>query len=280
MRIGVLGLGHIGHPIASRLHLLGHEVHSWTRSEKNVPWVNATEVKVGTESEFDCLFIASGGARPGFGDFNLEVATTYDLISNFTLTKKTKLYYISSGAVYGECENPKSETHTPVPKTDYGVVKLKVEKKLHAVFGDRLSVLRVGNLIDEDNPYGIVAHLIASIQSGVFGVLGKPDDCRDYLTKADFQLCIEQLIEIDRQPEVMNLGSGTSVSLEQIVLLLKEASENRISVNWARPRLGDVSQTRLDVTQMRHQLQNEPEDPIEKIKVLINNQYLPNHFSN
>jgi nucleoside-diphosphate-sugar epimerase len=278
MRVGIIGLGHIGYSIASRMHSSGHEIYSWTRSKKIVPWENSTELNVGVDHELDSLFIASGGARPNSGNFDLEIATTFDLVSKFSLSKKTKLYYISSGAVYGECDAPRSEIHKPEPKTNYGKVKLMAEQKLQTTYRDQLSILRVGNIIDEENPYGIVAHLSTSIKNGVFAAYGKPTDCRDYLSISDFQFCIERLIELDHQPKLLNLGSGKSISLEEIVHLLIDALDTRIDVQWGQRRFGDLSQTRLDVSQMRRDLKSNPENPTKKIKALIKTLVLSNHL--
>jgi UDP-glucose 4-epimerase len=280
MRIGIIGLGHIGHSIASRMHSLGHEVCSWTRSERNVPWINSTDLHKGVEREFDSLFIASGGAKPNFANFDHELATTHSLVSQFTVSKKTKVFYLSSGAVYGECESPRSEIDEPRPKTDYGLVKLLTENKLRENYGDQLFVLRLGNIINQVNPYGIVAHLSSSIQSGVFRAFGEPTDCRDYLGISDFQTLIERLTEVDLPPKVLNLGSGNSVSLEQIVVLLKEAMSNRIDVEWVQRRPGDLSQTRLDVAQVRQLLQNNPQDPIKKFSELIESLDFSYHHGN
>ena len=279
MQIGVIGLGHIGFAIASRMHSLGHEVYSWTRSERELPWNNSTRLNFGVDRRLDFLFIASGGARPNLGSLDLEIATTYDLVSNFNLSKKAKLVYISSGAVYGECDSPQSETHLPQPCTNYGKVKLIAEQKLQSKYKDSLSVLRVGNIIDEFNPYGIVAHLSSALKKGVFPVYGKPTDCRDYLSVSDFQSCIERLIEIDNQPELLNLGSGKSISLEQIVALLVKALDSRIDVQWGQRRSGDLSQTRIDVTTMLQKIAFTPEDPILKLDALLASLALSNHFS-
>jgi UDP-glucose 4-epimerase len=269
MRVGIIGLGHIGYPIATHLHSLGHEVNSWTRTEKIVPWQNSTSLHLGVELEFDAIFIASGVARPNSSDSVLELATTYDLISKFVLTNRTRLFYLSSGAIYGECETPQSETDKPKPSTDYGKVKLSTENRLADRFGDRLSILRVGNIIDEENPYGIVAHLASSIRMRVIHVLGEPTDCRDYLGISDFLYCIEQLIDLKRLPKRLNIGSGTSITLNQIVTLLSDSFGDRLRTSWEPRRSGDVTQTRLNVSQMRLLFSHEPEEPLEKLKKLI-----------
>jgi nucleoside-diphosphate-sugar epimerase len=280
MRIGVIGLGHIGYPIASRMHSSGHEVHSWTRSEKIVPWLNFTNLDAGVDIALDSLFIASGGARPNYASHEIETITTQNLVSKFKLSMNTKIFYISSGAVYGECSIAQSEIDDPRPSTEYGKAKLFTEKKLQEIYGHQISVLRVGNIIDEVNPYGIVAHLTTSIEKGVLQVFGEPADCRDYLGILDFLNCVERLIEIQHLPALLNVGSGKSISLEQIVHLSKEVFGNRLDVHWGERRIGDLSQTKLDVAQMHHILQNKQENPLKIIKSLMISLNSPDHLGN
>lgn len=271
MRVGIIGLGHLGYPIAMHLHSLGHEVISWTRTDKNVPWLNSTRLHLGVDLDLDAIFIASGVARPNSSDSALELATTYDLISKFVLTNKIKLFYLSSGAIYGECETSQSETSIPKPSTDYGKVKLSTENKLMDRFGDRLSILRIGNIINEEYPYGIVAHLASSIRMRVIHVFGEPTDSRDYIGISDFLYFIEQLTEFKRPPKIINVGSGISITLNQIVTLLADTFGDRIGTIWEPRRSGDVTQTRLNVSLMRSLIPHEPEEPLEKLKKFIIN---------
>lgn len=280
MKIGVLGLGHIGYPIASHLHSLGHEVCSWTQSKKDVPWRNSVKLDKSIESNFDVLFLASGASRPNFGDHNLELASTLNLVSDFAIPKMTKLLYISSGAVYGECETPQSESSVPNPTTGYGKAKLIAEEALFARFGKQLSVLRVGNIIDERNPYGIVAHLASAIEKGVIKFLGMPSDCRDYLVVSDFLMSVQRITELSISPKIMNIGSGLSISLQQIAGLLKDEFGNEFETVWEEGRLGDLSQSRLDVDKMSVELLIQPEDPVQRLKKLISILALSNHLGN
>jgi nucleoside-diphosphate-sugar epimerase len=271
MRVGVLGLGHIGFPIANLMHSLGHEVHSWTRSEKSVPWKNHLKIDPAGDIRFDFFFIASGCAKPDFGNFETEFDSTIKLISNFNFSKKSKIVYISSGAVYGECDEPMSELVHPYATTEYGSAKLLTEIELERRYGNQLTVLRVGNIIDQENPYGIVSHLTQSIQRGVFEVFGEATDCRDYFVVDDFLSCIQSLIEIEHLPKVLNIGSGRSVSLAEISQILTTSLGDQIKIVWGTRRPGDVSQTMLDVSLMRQKLKKTNQDPIKKLESLMNN---------
>jgi nucleoside-diphosphate-sugar epimerase len=261
------------------MHSLGHEVHSWTRSEREVPWLNSTRLSSSTKLKFDLIFLAAGGARPSIGNSDLELATTYDLISNFRMSINTKLFYISSGAVYGECNKPQSELDTPNPTTNYGTAKYFTENRLHNIFMDQLTVLRVGNIINEENPFGIVAQLAISMEAGFFQAFGHPDDCRDYISISDFQLCIERLIQIEMPPKILNLGSGKSISLNEIVDLISKETLDAISVVWAERKSGDVSQTRLNVSLLQDLLGVVPDDPVFNLSRVIR-EASSRHFRN
>jgi UDP-glucose 4-epimerase len=280
MKFGVIGLGHIGYPIADHLYSLGHEVYSWTRTNKRVPWINSLQLDKRIESNFDVIFLASGAARPNIGDHNLEIESTLGLVSDFSLPNKTKLFYISSGAIYGECKTPQSESSVANPTTDYGKAKLFTEEALFERFGDQLSILRVGNIIDEKNPYGIVAHLASAVEKGFIGFLGMPSDCRDYLAISDFLKCVQGLTELSFAPKVLNVGTGVSISLQQIANLLKAEFGNEFKTNWGERRFGDLSQTRLNVDKLTLELKIESTDPLQRLEKLISVLALPHHLSN
>jgi len=279
MKIGVIGLGHIGYPIANHLHSLGHDVQTWTRTEKNVPWINSVQLDESIESNFDAIFLASGAARPNRGGQKLELESTLDLVSDFTLPIQTKIFYISSGAIYGECKTPQSELSGPNPTTDYGRAKVSTEKALFARFGNQLSVLRVGNIIDEENPYGIVAHLASAIDKRFIELLGTPSDCRDYLAISDFLKCVQRITELSFAPNVLNVGTGVSISLEQIANLLKVELGDEFKIIWGERRFGDLSQTRLNVDKLNLELQLEPADPVHGLARLISVLARSNHLS-
>jgi nucleoside-diphosphate-sugar epimerase len=242
--------------------------------------LNSTNLDAGVDMALDLLFIASGGARPNFASHDLEAETTQNLVSKFKLSINTRIVYFSSGAVYGECSVPQSEAHEPRPTTEYGRAKLFAEQKLQDIYGQQISILRVGNIIDEKNPYGIVAHLATAIGKGVLPLLGEPFDCRDYLGILDFLESIEHLTESDPFPQLINIGSGKSITLEKIARLSTEIFGRHLDVRWGLRRPGDLSQTRLDTTKMRHLLQNKQEDPIEVIKNLMNSLNSLNHLGN
>ena len=263
MRLGVVGLGHVGLPIANYFHDAGHEVVSWTRTERDVPWNNSTKLTLTVDLDF--IFIASGATRPNHGNENLELLSTSRLISNFNLSNETNVVYISSGAVYGESSVKKIESETPIPSTTYGKSKLFAEKDFFDLYQERTICLRVGNIIDGDNPYGIFDLLAKGISRREISFLGEPYDCRDYIGIADFLLALDRLIMFSKNPRILNIGSGRSLMLSEIAELITSEVEGEITINWKSRRSGDLSQSRLDVDKMNKTLEVYPIDP----KVLI-----------
>lgn len=269
MRIGVIGLGHVGFPIANYLHSLGYDVYSWSRSEKNVSWKNSVKVGDSAKIDLDLLFIASGAVKPSFGDVNVEIASTVDLVSQFRLVDSTKLVYISSGAVYGDCSESVSESNKPKPKTTYGRSKLTGELEMRRRFGENLTILRLGNIISETDPFGVVQQLIYAHQRKSIDFFGLPDDCRDYLEISDFLIAIESLICLDSPPDILNFGSGISITLGEIAELIRCNFNDEIVERWNARNSWDLSQTRLDVTRMKKILCVNPKNPKYVFEKLI-----------
>jgi len=260
MKIGVLGLGHIGLPIARSLHARDHEVFSWSRTSSDYPWLHSTYLETISEHQLDSLIIASGSARPGFGDYASEIHSTINLIPDSLRYGDTKVFYLSSGAVYGECSTPRSEKDQIAPSTDYGKSKATVEKAFKEMFPDRSTALRIGNVIDCENPYGILAIAKGAKETGSINLFGTPEDCRDYLEINELCLMLSKIIELNLREEVINLGSGFSIALSELAETLTNLLPD-LKIRWSSPRNSDISKTQLDTSKVRNLTTTGPKDP-------------------
>lgn len=252
MRIGVLGLGFIGLPLASALHKGGHEVISWTRTEKRTLWENSTDLHVRNRTTLDAIVIASGSARPGFGDELSEIESTVRVAQTLELNSSTHVYYISSGAVYGECGGPRAEKDMATPCTAYGKAKLAAEKAFEKTFEKRFSALRVGNVVDWENPYGIFREVSRlSSKNYTLNFYGGEESSRDYLEMRDFVAFVTQTIEAEAPLPILNIGSGKSLSLRMLAHKISSIPDLKISINWREGRSQDVQVTQLDIGLLR-----------------------------
>ena len=260
MKIGVLGLGHMGLPIARSLHESDHQIFSWSRTSADYPWLHSTHLETISGHQLDSLVIASGSARPGFGDSASEIHSTINLIPNTLQYEDTKVFYLSSGAVYGECPSPRTEKDQIAPSTDYGKSKATAEKAFNEMFLERVTSLRIGNVIDSENPYGILAIAKGAKKNGSIDLFGTPEDCRDYLEINELCLMVSKIIELNLREEIINLGSGVSIALSELAETLTNLLPD-LKVRWNSPRNSDISKTQLDTTKVRNLTTTVSKDP-------------------
>jgi nucleoside-diphosphate-sugar epimerase len=260
MRIGVLGLGHIGLPIARSLHSREHEVFSWSRTPMEQPWIHSTSLETMGQHNLDSLLIASGNVRPGLGDHVSEIKSTLDLIPNSLRDGTNRILYLSSGAVYGECSTPKSESDQIAPTTSYGKSKAYTEHAFEEIFKERFSSLRISNVIDWNMPYGIFAMAKKAKENRFLDLFGRPEDCRDYLDVSDLCLMIARILELDLREKAINLGSGYSISIEEFRKMFIRFFPD-VEIRWQPSRGFDVSRTVLDVSKIRKLTSVTPRDP-------------------
>jgi nucleoside-diphosphate-sugar epimerase len=261
MKIGILGLGRVGLPIAEHFHSTGHIVFSWTRSKREVPWQNSTNIKTLTSLKLDALVIASGRATPANAQLDLELASTLRLLPAKFQLSISRILYVSSGAVYGECARPMSELDNPTPVTQYGEVKLATESALKAIDPDIITSVRVSNIVDSENPYGLLDSIKRGILSGEsITLIGNKDDCRDYIDVEDFTRIMEALLQQSELSRVINIGSGQPLNLSAIEVILRESTRSVNAINWHSPLDYNLHKTQLNVDLMKSLISVEPKD--------------------
>lgn len=281
LKVGVIGLGLIGLPIASELHAQGYEVFSWTRVVRNVPWINSIKPSDAINTNLDYLIVASGQARPSSGTIGTEIDSTYALVEKNFKHPSLKIIYLSSGAVYGECHEAKSELVIAAPSTIYGFAKLQVEQKFNSLVGENHCALRIGNVVDWASPYGLLKEIRDAAISRKVKFFGDPADCRDYVSIDDLIATIISIINLTVLPNLLNVGSGNSIPLSTLESLLRDLFEERVDISWSPLDHRHVKQTRIDVSKLRTSFGVKPTDPLvlfesflsKKKKVVEGNHY-------
>ena len=263
MKVGVIGLGLMGYPIALSLHSQGHEVVSWTQKPRVVPWVNSTTLSSCLPQGLDFLIVASGSARPTLGDARSEMMSTYDLVSNSFEKNGPRIIYLSSGAIYGECINAKSEYDLINPSSEYGLAKLAAEQAFFSHYGENFCSLRIGNVIDWNSPYGVLQAMSNAISQHRMVFYGNPSDCRDYVSIQDLTLTISKIVDSQIFPDILNVGSGIEVRLAELASILREGLRDRIEITWQEIGFGQLQQTKLDISKLKSTFEIMPKNPKE-----------------
>jgi UDP-glucose 4-epimerase len=159
---------------------------------------------------------------------------------------------------------PTPETVSPQPVSPYGVAKLAVEKYLHAfqaMHGLRAIALRYANVYGpRQNPHG-EAGVVAIFSKGILEareltVNGDGGQTRDYVYVGDVVRANKKATDVPlgREVPVLNIGTGTETSVNDLVRLLRGVSGRNIASRHGPPRPGEQRRSVLDCAQAKHVL--------------------------
>lgn len=164
-------------------------------------------------------------------DVETNLLPTLDMLALMVKYGVKDIVYISSGgAVYGTRDNkPHEESDAVYPISSYGVVKVATEKYMMQyaqLYGLRPLILRLSN------PYGPYHY---SMKQGVINIAmekalrneplqiwGDGEGKKDYIYVEDFVDILFRLIEQGISSQVINIGSGTLLSVNDIAIAIRE----------------------------------------------------------
>jgi UDP-glucose-4-epimerase GalE len=207
--------------------------------------------------------------------FRNNVSNTLNLLDAMLEAGVARFIFSSSCATYGNpVAIPMSEEHPQNPINPYGESKLFVEKILRRyeeAYGLRWAALRYFNVaggdpdreIGEDHdpethlvPLAIQTALGLRPELTVFGVdYDTPDGTaiRDYVHVCDVAdghvRALRYLLD-GGQPVALNLGSGISSSVRQIIAAVERLSGRPVRVREAGRRAGDPDRLLADATRV------------------------------
>jgi UDP-glucose 4-epimerase len=196
-------------------------------------------------------------------DARINILGTLELLRSCTRHGVRKFVYASTGgALYGEGRTlPATEDHPVNPESPYGVSKHTVEHYLYLwklLHGLDYTVLRYPNVYGpRQNPHGeagVNAIFIGLMLEGrPPRIFGTGDQVRDYLYVGD-------VVEANRlalqkgSGEMLNLGTGSGTSVNDIVSVLNAILGTRIVPIHEPARAGEVQRIYLDATRAREAL--------------------------
>lgn len=181
--------------------------------------------------------------------------------------KVRKVVFISSGGtVYGVPQiSPVTESHPTLPQCSYGITKLAIENYLHLYYllhGLEYVVLRVSNPYgtrqDPHRKQGAVAVFMYKMLIGEdITVWGNGSVVRDFVHVSDVARACLAAAE---SPFIgtCNVGSGTGLSVRQLIATLQEVTGKIANVNWLESRAFDVPEIVLDCSRAERELSWHP----------------------
>lgn len=272
MNIGILGQGRLGSQLAGHLRSCNNSVTTWSRNLESQATKdeNLQDISRQSFSELEVLVIASGSSSPATSTPEEELARTWNLVRAQMISFSGNVFYLSSGAVYGNTIRPVSELDSTPAKTPYGLAKLSVEEAFRHSVGSRFTSLRIGNIFPKNFDFGIFQMIYNRINDGSeVTFIGDPDDCRDYLAEQDLIRLLGQLVILPNLPEVINIGSGKSLPLRFFESEISKYSKGKICCLWQKRNSFDVSSTFLDNSLLREITCTEAKDPTAQISEFL-----------
>ncbi len=182
-----------------------------------------------------------------------------------------KMVYAASSSTYGDSKIlPKVEGQEGKPLSPYAVTKLVNE--LYAdvfsrVYGIHTIGLRYFNIFgpkqNPNNPYAAVIPLFckAIINGESLYINGDGNTSRDFtFVENAVQANIKAMLSdnIDSH-EVMNVACGDQISLNEMIEILNQISNQNIHSIYRDERAGDVKHSRADIQKIEMLLQYKPE---------------------
>jgi len=175
--------------------------------------------------------------------------------------KVGKLVFLSSGGtVYGDIGDLQlvDETHSVRPMCSYGVSKLTIEHYLDVyrhLRGLDYVALRLSN------PYGerqsplralgaLTVFLHRTLKKQSVEIWGDGSVTRDYIYVGDVAVAV-YLAAVNKVSGIFNVGTGTGLSLRDILAHISQVLEIEPSVTWLPSRLFDVPRIVLDATKLK-----------------------------
>jgi UDP-glucose 4-epimerase len=286
------GSGFLGQRLCMQLLTAGYNVRSVSRTGRpkgiaqpwwsDVDWISAdvgTDTATPAIAGTDLVFHLASSTYPSTSNldaaFDLEsnLVGSVRMIQSAVKCRVRRLIFISSGGtVYGlPRQNPIPENHPTEPICSYGIHKLAIEKYLYLFRAlkdlDSL-VLRVSNMYGDcqnlERPLGAVSHFTHRAVNGKpIEIWGDGSVRRDYVHVDDVVRAFLKSISYQGPEHLFNIGSGRSVSLNQLLDLIRRRVDTQIVVKYLPPRSFDVQENVLDIGRAATELDWRPSISLE-----------------
>jgi UDP-glucose 4-epimerase len=175
-----------------------------------------------------------------------------------------RVVFASSAAVYGTSEvNPKVETMRPAPASPYATTKMVGEfacQEIASLKGIETVAVRIFNAYgprqDPTSAYaGVIAKFCTAFAAGgPIEVHGDGEQTRDFLYVGDLAEALELAGERPVAGQILNLGSGTAVSVNEVARVLSELAHVPARITRKGPRAGDIRHSLADIGKAREKL--------------------------
>lgn len=184
-----------------------------------------------------------------------NILATLNLLDNCKKQGINKIIAASSAAVYGEPEYlPIDENHKLSPISPYALSKYTMESYIKLSGLDYI-IYRFSNVYGprqaNSTESGVISIFTNNlIKKQMVNIYGNGEQCRDFIYVKDIVNCIVKSLDFSFKNEIINLSSNTKTSINNLVKILQELTENHLKPNYLPARKNDIKESVLDNTKM------------------------------
>jgi nucleoside-diphosphate-sugar epimerase len=203
-----------------------------------------------------------------------NIDSTLNLLVAARDARVKRVVYAGSSSAYGNTPTlPKHEAMPTNPLSPYALQKLVGEQYMQmftALYGLETVTIRYFNVFgprqDPSSPYSGVISVFAKalLANKAPTIYGDGEQTRDFTYVANVVDGVLRAVKApDVAGQVVNVATGTSISLNRLFASMRELLGGRVDVAYGPLRNGDVKDSLADITRARTLLGYEPLVPFE-----------------
>lgn len=272
-KIAITGAGgFVGSRLARYLIARGHEIHAIVRDPEDacqgavnhvapsLTDANLWSVLSECQSLVHLAWASTPNSSTGQPVLELEnnLFPTLRLIQAIQKLQLDRVIFMSSGgAVPRSLGAPLIPDGTPIPRSYYGAAKAAAEQfmlGMSAQSGKDIVILRPTNLYGPAQPlvpgFGLIRTLIDRVmRNEAASIWGDGSLRKDYLYIDDFLDLLARIVELDdlSGPAILEAGSGTTHSINEVVSALEKIAGEKIKVEHSPGRVFDPASIEVNL---------------------------------
>jgi len=178
-----------------------------------------------------------------------------------------RLVYASSSSVYGDGETPFREDAVPAPISPYGRTKLDAERICLAAANQGIEAVALRYFTvygpGQRPDMGLRIFAEAALAGRPITLFGDGSQCRDFTYVADIVAATAAAADAPVSGMAINVGGGSSVSLLDVIALLRTFIAHKLQVDIQPFARGDVRVTSADLSRAHELLGFSAQVPFE-----------------
>lgn len=150
---------------------------------------------------------------------DINVTKTIELAKEASRAGAKRFVFISSSHIFGSALGSLSETTNPNPTSAYAEQKAEAEAALLELQKDlstEIVILRVFSILGWESKGFTLGGKLRSIVNNGSGEIAFIDDVRDFYTPRQAADLVLKLSQLDELPPILNVGSGTGLSINTV----------------------------------------------------------------